>query len=107
MRRLSILLGALVAVAAVSLPAAAVAPGSLDLVPKTVSTTSSPSDPSPSPTSASPPPGGVQQPVVPTSGGSTTATDALTVVGFSVVAMVALVLLLRAGLRSAGAEDED
>lgn len=99
MRRLSTLVGAMAAVAALSIPTASVAHASLELVPSAVSTTPTPSEPVPSAPS--------QQPVVPTSGGSTTATDALTIVGFSVVAMAALVLLLRAGLRSAGAEDED
>lgn len=41
------------------------------------------------------------------SGESNGVQDALIVTGFSVVAMAALVLLLRAGLRSAGAEDVD
>lgn len=45
--------------------------------------------------------------VVPTSDDSTTAKDALTIIGFSIVAMAGLVLLIRAGLRSAGAEDDD
>lgn len=99
MRRLSTLVGAMAAAAAMSLPTAAVAHASLELTPRAVTTTPTPSDPAPSAPS--------QQPVVPASGGSTTATDALTVVGFSVVAMAALVLLLRAGLRSAGAEDDD
>lgn len=45
--------------------------------------------------------------VVPTADDSTTAKDALTIVGFSIVAMSGLVLLIRAGLRSAGAEDDD
>lgn len=61
------------------------------------------------PTSApgSAPSAAAQPQVAPASGGSTTAKDALTIVGFSVVAMAGLILLLRAGLRSASGEDDD
>jgi methionine-rich copper-binding protein CopC len=48
-----------------------------------------------------------QTQVLPDSGGSTTTRDAITIVGFSVITMTGLVLLLRAGLKSADAEDDD
>lgn len=107
MRRLSILLGALAAVVAVSLPTAAVAHASVDALASGAVSASSSRDPAATPAPQPSSSGGVQQPVAPASGGSTTATDALTIVGFAVVAMAGLIFLLRAGLRSAGAEDDD
>ncbi|WP_374625708.1 copper resistance protein CopC [Aeromicrobium sp. 50.2.37] len=70
-------------------------------------TTPQPTEPAPSPTPSPTSAARSQTQVLPSSGGSTTAKDALTIVGFSVVTMTGLVLLLRAGLKSAGSEDED
>ena len=77
-------------------------------------TTGSPTSSSPTPTAATPEPApvptptGAQSEAIPSSSdGSTTTRDALTIVGFSVIAMAGLVLLIRAGLRSASGEDVD
>lgn len=59
----------------------------------------------PTPTQPSPA-GGQLEPIRPDED-STSAKDALIISGFSVVAMACLVLLIRAGLKSASAEDED
>lgn len=45
--------------------------------------------------------------IAPATDESSTAQDALVIIGFSIVAMTGLVLVLRAGLRSAGSEDDD
>jgi methionine-rich copper-binding protein CopC len=64
----------------------------------------------PEPTPSSEPTGQVaseQAILADTSNDSSTTQDAITIVGFSVVAMTGLLLVLRAGLRSAGNEDAD
>lgn len=71
--------------------------------------------PSPSPTQpavalpSNTPVGGAAETsqTAPAADGSTTTQDALTIIGFSVVAMTGLLLVLRAGLKSASSEDED
>ena len=45
--------------------------------------------------------------ITPATDDSSTAQDALIVIGFSIVAMTGLIFLIRAGLRSAGSEDDD
>lgn len=67
-------------------------------------TGATPTEPATSPTVPGP---SSQTQVLPDSGGSTTTRDAITIVGFSVITMTGLVLLLRAGLKSADAEDDD
>jgi hypothetical protein len=106
-RRLSVLLFVVVVTALMSLPASAASHAAVDSSSLQAGAKVEVTSPTPQPTPQSTSAGGVQPPVVPASGGSTTATDALTIVGFSVVAMAALVLVLRAGLRSAASEDED
>ncbi|MCW2838751.1 MAG: copCD [Aeromicrobium sp.] len=66
---------------------------------------SEPTEPSQSPTTPAGPSSQTQ--VLPDSGGSSTAKDAITIVGFSIVTMAGLVLVIRAGLKSTGAEDDD
>ena len=107
MRRLSVLLFVVVVTALLSLPASASADAALAHSSTQGSVKVEVTSPTPQPTPQSTTAGGAQTPVAPASGGSTTATDALTIVGFAIVAMAGLVLVLRAGLRSAGAEDED
>lgn len=94
MRRLPILFGAIVCLVALVAPSAAMAHTSLTASSETAT-------PTPTPTT----PTGPQK--APSSGGSTTAVDALTIVGFSIVTMAGLILVIRAGLKSANSEDED
>lgn len=94
MRRLPILLGAIACLVALAAPSAAMAHASL-------TSSFEAATPAPTPTPTGPP----QQ--APSSGGSTTAVDALTIVGFSIITMAGLILVIRAGLRSASAEDDD
>ena len=107
MRRLSVLVFVIVVTALMSLPASASAHPAQGVSSDQRSMKIEVASPTPQPTPQSTTAGGAQPPVAPASGGSTTATDALTIVGFAVVAMAGLVLVLRAGLRSAAAEDED
>lgn len=99
MRRLFILFGTATAAAVIWAPSAAIAHGSPEAAAPSKAATS------PAPQAATPPAG--QPPVQPSSGGSSTASDVLTVVGFTIVAGAGFVLVLRAGLGSAGAEDDD
>lgn len=103
MRHLSILLFVIVVTALMALPASASTDPALGPSSSQGGAKVEVTSPTPQPASA----GGAQPPVAPASGGSTTATDALTIVGFAVVAMAGLILVLRAGLRSAASEDED
>lgn len=89
-------------VALIAIPAAAEAHAQLVTSSASHTTTPTPSQPTAQPT----PGGGQLEPIRPDED-STSAKDALTITGFSVVAMVCLVLLIRAGLKSATAEDED
>lgn len=102
MRRLVVLLGAMLAVVLLAAPTAVMAA----TAPTPAVTPSGPVTSAPAAATSTGPTPAVGQPV-PASGGSTTMSDALTIVGFSIVAMAALILLLRAGLKSADADDDD
>lgn len=94
MKRLSILLCCLVLGAVISMPSAAAAHAE---------SSSAPSEPAPQISPTTDP-----ADVIPAeTDGSTTAVDALTIIGFSVLAMAGLLLIIRAGLRSASREDGD
>lgn len=84
MRRLLTLLGAATVVVALLVPSAALA-----------------ATPAPAPT------GGAPAPVAPATDDASSVRDVVTVIGFTIVAGVVLVLIIRAGLRSATAEDNE
>lgn len=59
------------------------------------------------PAPAPAPTGGAPAPVAPATDDASSVRDVATVIGFTIVAGVVLVLIIRAGLRSATAEDDE
>lgn len=103
MRHVSLVFAAAIVAIVVWAPTTASASPSPTTTLSSSVTAPSPTTPPTGPSTGAP----IPTQVVPTAEESNTVADALTIVGFTVVAMAGLVLLIRAGLRSAGAEDDD